>query len=187
MIKKGFLLCASEEFCGGIEEICRNKTYICANDKVPWSQLQCIASLAVVTVSHKQKSAAVALLWVKCQGGIPITPADEQLTNKTWVYKCPFWKNSGSLNGTSDWSYIAQHYLLSSNNNPSLPQNYLLRHLLAEMIIILELSQLLTERRIFHCVLCWGGGHMNKRVSQRKLGGSCCDYFAGRGPILLLG
>lgn len=55
MIKKGFLLCASKEFCGGIEEICRNKTYICATDKVPWSQSQCIASLTVVTYSQTEK------------------------------------------------------------------------------------------------------------------------------------
>lgn len=54
--------------------MCRNKTYEHANDKVPWSWLQCLAFLAVTSVSHKQKSTAVALLWVKC---IRITPTGE--------------------------------------------------------------------------------------------------------------
>lgn len=58
----GFLFCASEEFCGGIEGMCRNKTCVCTTDKVLCSQSQCTASLAVVTISHKQKSAAVAVL-----------------------------------------------------------------------------------------------------------------------------
>lgn len=56
----------------------------------------------VRAASHKDRSAALAVLCVKCQGGIPIHLQMNGLLMKQEFINTHFWKNSHSLNETSD-------------------------------------------------------------------------------------
>lgn len=56
----------------------------------------------VRAASHKDRSAALAVLCVKCQGGIPMHLQMIGLLMKQQFVNTHFWKNSGSLSETSD-------------------------------------------------------------------------------------
>lgn len=156
--KRIFLKCVLEEFCGGIEERCRNKSYVGAINKVPRSQGR---GVDVRAASHKDRSAALAVLCVKCQGGIPMhlqmigLLMKQQFVNTHFLEEFWFFK-------WNKWCYIARHHPLTSGKHLSLPPTHIF------VIIILELSLFLSKRRIFHCIICWVGGHVNRRVSQRE-------------------
>lgn len=95
--QKGFFLHPSEEFCGSIEERYRNKSYVSViNNSSPGSQGKGGAA------SPKERSAALAVPWVKCQGGILKHLQMNTLLTKQESINTHFWMNSVSLNEVSD-------------------------------------------------------------------------------------
>lgn len=97
---KRIFLHPSKEFCGSIEERCRNKSYVGAiNNSSPRSQGK---GGDVRAASPKEMSAALAVLWAKCQGGILKHLQMNGLVTKQEFKITHFWKNSASLNEMSD-------------------------------------------------------------------------------------